>query len=99
MQILVEIGPSNVSQGQHRRKDATEQMKNLTLARTFLNNIIIYIYIYIYIYIHLIIRTAILYNEINSGLHMKNTMYIYIYTYIYLIIIPRIGYETITLSS
>ena len=34
MQTLVKIGPSNVSQGQHRRKDATEQMKNLTLART-----------------------------------------------------------------
>ena len=34
MQTLVEIGPSNASQGQHRRKDATEQMKNLTLART-----------------------------------------------------------------
>ena len=31
---LVEIGPSNASQGQHRRKDATEQIKNLTLART-----------------------------------------------------------------
>ena len=34
MQILVEIGPFNASQGQHRRKDATEQMKNQTLART-----------------------------------------------------------------
>ena len=34
MHTLVEIGPSNASQGQHRRKDATEQMKNLTLART-----------------------------------------------------------------
>ena len=34
MQTLVEIGPSNASQGQHRRKDATEQMKNLTHART-----------------------------------------------------------------
>ena len=34
MQTPVEIGPSNASQGQHRRKDATEQMKNLTLART-----------------------------------------------------------------
>ena len=34
MQTLVEIGPSNASQGQHRIKDATEQMKNLTLART-----------------------------------------------------------------
>ena len=34
MQTLVEFGPSNASQGQHRRKDATEQMKNLTLART-----------------------------------------------------------------
>ena len=33
MQTLVEIGPSNASQGQHRRKDATEQM-NLTLFRT-----------------------------------------------------------------
>ena len=31
---LVEIGPSNASQGQHRRKDATEQIKNLTHART-----------------------------------------------------------------
>ena len=29
MQTLVEIGPSNASQEQHRRKDATEQMKNL----------------------------------------------------------------------
>ena len=34
MQTFVEIGPSNASQGQHRRKDATEQMKNMTLART-----------------------------------------------------------------
>ena len=34
MQTLVEIGPSNASQRQHRRKDATEQMKNLTLARS-----------------------------------------------------------------
>ena len=33
MQTLDNIGPSNASQGQHRRKDATEQM-NLTLART-----------------------------------------------------------------
>ena len=34
IQTVVEIGPSNPSQGQHRRKDATEQMKNMTLART-----------------------------------------------------------------
>ena len=34
MQALIEIRPSNASQGQHRRKDATEQMKNMTLART-----------------------------------------------------------------
>ena len=34
MQTLVDIGPSNASQGQHRRNDATEQMKNPTLART-----------------------------------------------------------------
>ena len=34
MQTLVEIWPFNASQGQHRRKDATEQMKNLTLAST-----------------------------------------------------------------
>ena len=33
MQIHVEIEPSNTSQGQHRRMDATEQMKNLILAR------------------------------------------------------------------
>ena len=32
MPTIVEIGPSNASQGQHRRKDATEQIKNLTLA-------------------------------------------------------------------
>ena len=34
MQTLVEIGPSNASQGRYRRKDATEQMKNMTLAWT-----------------------------------------------------------------
>ena len=34
MQTLVEIGPSNSSLGQHRRKDSMEQMKNVTLART-----------------------------------------------------------------
>ena len=34
IQTVVEIGPSNASQGQHRRKDATEQMKNMTLVRT-----------------------------------------------------------------
>ena len=34
IQTVVEIGPCNASQVQHRRKDATEQMKNLTLART-----------------------------------------------------------------
>ena len=34
MQTIVEIGPSNASQWQHSRKDATEQMKNMTLART-----------------------------------------------------------------
>ena len=33
MRTLVEIGPPKASQGQHSRKDATEQM-NLTLART-----------------------------------------------------------------
>ena len=34
MQILVEIGHSNASQEQHRRKDAPQQIKNLTLAMT-----------------------------------------------------------------
>ena len=34
MQTIVEIGPSNASQGQHRLKDSTEQLKNQTLART-----------------------------------------------------------------
>ena len=34
MQTPVKIGPSKASQGQHGRKDATEQMTNLTLART-----------------------------------------------------------------
>ena len=33
MQAHVQIGPSNASQGQHRRMDVTEQMKNLILAR------------------------------------------------------------------
>ena len=32
MPTLVEIGPSNASHGQHRRKNATEQIKNMTLA-------------------------------------------------------------------
>ena len=32
MPTLIEIGPTNASQGQHGRKDATEQIKNLTLA-------------------------------------------------------------------
>ena len=31
---------------------------------------------------HIIIRTAILYNEINSGQTMKNTIYICIYMYV-----------------
>ena len=59
MPTLVEIGPSNASQGQHRRKDATEQIKNLTLAgsRTQVpgfssaDAIIVICYIYIYMYI------------------------------------------------
>ena len=34
MQTLVEIGPYYASPGWHRRKDATEQMKNLKLAMT-----------------------------------------------------------------
>ena len=34
MQTHVEIGLSSASQGQHGGKDATEQMKNLTLAST-----------------------------------------------------------------
>ena len=34
MQTLVEIGHSNASQVQDWKKDATEQMKNLTLTRT-----------------------------------------------------------------
>ena len=34
MPTLVEIGPSNASQGQHRRKEATKKLKKLTLARS-----------------------------------------------------------------
>ena len=34
MPTLVEIGPSNASQGQHRRKEATKELKKLTLARS-----------------------------------------------------------------
>ena len=59
MQTLVEIGPSNASQGQQRRKDATEQMINLALARTrtqvlgFISadglptKLLVYLYIYV----------------------------------------------------
>ena len=36
MPTLVEIGPSNASLAQHRRKDATEKIKNLTLADTYI---------------------------------------------------------------
>ena len=32
MQTLDEIGPSNASQGKQRKENATEQIKNLTLA-------------------------------------------------------------------
>ena len=49
MPTLVEIGPSNASQGQHRRKGATEQIKNLTLAGS--------IYVYIYMNIYMCIST------------------------------------------
>ena len=34
MQTPFEIGPSNASQGQHRIKEATEQIKNMTLVMT-----------------------------------------------------------------
>ena len=115
-QTLVEIWPSNASQGQHRRKDATEQMKNLTLARTRIqvpgfssagdlgsspsecqifhvfrcvlssmlplrsdrrSNFDKGLHILTTTLIkkrHIIIRTAILYNEINSGQIMKKTL-------------------------
>ena len=65
MPTLVEIGPSNASQGQHRRKDATEQIKNLTLAgsRTkvpgfssadaITTNLYTYEYTYIHMNIHM----------------------------------------------
>ena len=76
MQILVEIGPSNASQWQHRRKDATEQMKNLTLARKKEKTLCIYIYIckyiYIYVYIYACVCTcesqymSIKYNSLSS---------------------------------
>ena len=85
MQTLVEIGPSYASQGQHRRKDATEQMEHLTLARTFssmlpmrsvgrsnfdkglqIKNKKKWLKKR-----HIITRTAILYDEINSGQIMK----------------------------
>ena len=131
MQTLAEIGPSNASQGQHRRKDATEQMKNLTLARTrtqvpgfssadaLATKLRVPFVLPFHLFRcvlssvlplrsvgrsnfdkglhilkttlikkkHIFIRTAILYNEINSGQTMKKTLYVvymYIYTYIYL---------------
>ena len=57
------IGPSNASHLQHRRKDATEQIKNRQGFAYFNNNVDSKR--------HIIIRTAILYNEINSGQIMK----------------------------
>ena len=51
MPTLVKIGPSNASQGQHRRKDATEQIKNLTLAGS---KIYISINIYISVFVVLV---------------------------------------------
>ena len=55
MPTLVEIGPSNASQGQHRMIQSR----------------------------HIIIRIALLYNEINSGQSklFKYTKYIYIYVF------------------
>ena len=67
MQTLVEIGPFNASQGQHRRKDATDQMLNFNNSVDSKR--------------HIIIRTGILYNEVNSGQIMKKTLCIYIYVY------------------
>ena len=74
MQTLVEIGPSNDSQGQHRRKDAALAKRWKVQFRQgfayFNNNVDSKR--------HIIIRTAILYNEINSGQIMKNTIYVHI---------------------
>ena len=72
MPTLVEIGPSNASQGQHRRKDATEQIKNLTLAgsRIYIYIYILYIYIvyiiYIILYIIYINETAMLGKDVSK---------------------------------
>ena len=38
MPTLVEIGPSNASQGQYRRKDATEQIKNPKMSKKIMKN-------------------------------------------------------------
>ena len=93
MQTLVEIGPSNASQGQHRRKDATEQNEKsdtrkdsnpgprlssvLPLRSVGRSNFDKGLHILTTTLIqkrHIIIRTAILYNEINSGQIMKKTL-------------------------
>ena len=65
MQTLVKIGPSNASQGQHGRSNFDKGLHILTTTLIPKQ--------------HIIIRTAILYNEINSGQIMENTIYIYIY--------------------
>ena len=51
MQTLFKIGLSNASQGQHRRKDATEQMKNLTLARTRTSVRFLIVKVSLYLYV------------------------------------------------
>ena len=50
MPTLVEIGPSNASQGQYIRKDATEQIKKSDTR---------YIYIYVHMYAYTYIRIHI----------------------------------------
>ena len=80
MPTLVEIGPSNASQGQHRRKEALEGpistrvgiilTTTLIQSRHIINKNCFTIYIYIYI-------SAIL-------LYMYAYIYIYIYICIYM---------------
>ena len=62
----VKIDLPTLGQGSRERKNATEQIKNMTLARMYIY-IYIYIYIHRYIYIHIYIYLCIYQNEMESS--------------------------------
>ena len=83
MQTLVEIEPSNASHVQHRRKDAVLPLRSV--GRSNFDNGLHVLATTLIQRRHIIIRTAMLYNEINSGQIMKKkkqktkTLHIYMY--------------------